>query len=102
MSDSDFSRWFPVPAIARPRPGASERLDQAEPLDGLLPALAGAGSDLDMERPRELLEIHPADDLADGLSAHAGPEHTAALGAGAVALVEGAVLGFTERLHRLE
>ena len=53
------------------RAGAAERLDEAEPLDRLLAALAGAGPDLDVEGPRELLEVHPADDVADRLGAHA-------------------------------
>ena len=86
----------------RARAGAAERLDQAQPLDRLLAALAGAGPDLDVERACQLLEVHPADDLADGLGAHAGAEDPAALGARAVALVEVAVLGLAERLHRLE
>ena len=86
----------------RPRAGAAEGLDEAEPLDRLLAALAGARPDLDVEGPRELLEVHPADDLADRLGAHAGAEQAAALGAGAVALLEGAQLGLAERLHRLE
>ena len=84
------------------RAGAAERLDEAQPLDRLLAALAGAGPDLDVERAGQLLEVHPADDLADGLGAHARAEHAAALGARAVALVEVAVLGLAERLHRLE
>ena len=83
-------------------PAAAEGLDEAEPLDRLLAALAGARPDLDVEGPRELLEVHPADDLADRLGAHAGAEQAAALGAGAVALLEAAELGLAERLHRLE
>ena len=82
--------------------GAAERLDEAQPLDRLLAALAGAGPDLDVERAGQLLEVHPADDLADRLGAHAGPEDAAALGARAVALVEQPVLGLAEGLHRLE
>ncbi len=54
-----------------PRAGATERLDEAEPLDRLLAALAGARPDLDVEAPGELLEVHPADDLADRFGAHA-------------------------------
>ena len=84
------------------RAGATERLDQAQPLDGLLAPLAGAGPDLDVERASQLLEVHPADDLADGLGAHARAEDAATLGARAVALVEVAELGLAERLHRLE
>ena len=86
----------------RARAGTTERLDEAEPLDRLLAPLAGARADLDVERASQLLEVHPADDLADGLGAHAGAEHATALGARAVALVEVAVLGLSERLHRLE
>src|SRR4029079_13473733 len=85
-----------------PRAGASEGLDQAEPLDRLLAALAGARPDLDVEGPRELLEVHPADDLADRLGAHAGVEQAAAAGARSVALLEAAQLELAERLHRLE
>ena len=85
-----------------PGAAAAEGLDQAEPLDRLLAALAGARPDLDVEGPRELLEVHPADDLADRLGAHAGAEQAAALGARAVALLEAAELGLAERLHRLE
>ena len=70
------------------RAGAAERLDEAQPLDGLLAPLAGAGADLDVERASQLLEVHPADDLADRLGAHARAEDAAALGARAVALVE--------------
>src|SRR6185295_455500 len=88
----------PVRARAR----AAERLDEAQPLDGLLAALAGAGPDLDVERAGQLLEVHPADDLAHGLRAHPGAEHAAALGARAVALVEVAELRLAERLHGLE
>ena len=55
-----------------------------------------------MERACQLLEIHPADDLADGLGAHPGAEDAATLGAAAVSLVELAVLGLAEGLHRLE
>ena len=86
----------------RSRAGAAEGLDEAQPLDRLLAALARARPDLDVERASQLLEVHPADDLAHGLGAHPGPEDAAALGAGAVALVQVAVLGLAERLHRLE
>ena len=96
--DRQDGQDHPVRARAR----TAERLDQAEPLDRLLASLAGAGPDLDVEGARQLLEVHPADDLADRLGAHPGPEHAAALGARAVALVEVAVLGLAERLHRLE
>ena len=85
-----------------PRAAAAEGLDEAEPLDRLLAALAGAGPDLDVEGPRELLEVHPADDVADRLRAHARAEDPAGLGAGAEALLERAELGLAERLHRLE
>src|SRR6185369_18048798 len=85
-----------------PGAAAPEGLDQPEALDRLLAALAGAGPDLDVEGPRELLEVHPADDLADGLGAHAGVEQAAAAGAGPVALLEAAQLELAERLHRLE
>src|SRR6185503_6584416 len=84
------------------RAAATEGLDEAQPLDRLLATLARARPDLDMERASQLLEVHPADDLADRLGAHAGTEDAAALGARAVALVEQAVLGLAERLHRLE
>ncbi len=84
------------------RAAAAEGLDQAQPLDRLLAALAGARADLDVERASQLLEVHPADDLADRLGTHAGAEDAAALGARAVALVEHAVLGLAEGLHRLE
>ena len=84
------------------RAAAAERLDEAQPLDRLLAALAGARADLDVERAGQLLEVHPADDLADRLGAHAGAEHAAALGARAVALVEHPVLGLADGLHRLE
>src|SRR5215204_5457926 len=47
------------------RAGAAERLDQAQPLDGLLAALAGAGPNLDVELAGQGLQVHPADDLAD-------------------------------------
>ena len=86
-----------------PRAGAAERLDEAEPLDRLLAALAGARPDLDVERAGQLLEVHPADDLADGLGAHAGaeergrpwrPSRSARRGRGSSSLAE--------RLHRLE
>ena len=86
----------------RSRAGAAEGLDEAQPLDRLLAPLAGARPDLDVERASQLLEVHPADDLADRLGAHPGPEDAAALGARPVALVEVAVLGLAERLHRLE
>ena len=85
-----------------PGAAAAEGLDQAQPLDRLLAALAGAGPDLDVERASQLLEIHPADDLADRLGPHPRAEDAAALGARAVALIEVAVLGLAERLHRLE
>jgi hypothetical protein len=39
-------------------------------------------------RARQLLEIHPADDVADRLCAHRGVEDTAAAAARAVALVQ--------------
>ena len=61
-----------------PRPGPAERLDQAEPLDRLLAPLAGRRPDLDVEGPRELLEVHPLDDVADRLGAHPGVEDPAA------------------------
>src|SRR6185369_4671996 len=64
----------------RPRAGATERLDQAEPLDRLLAALAGAGADLDVELARQRLQVHPADDLANRLGAHAGTEEAALAG----------------------
>src|SRR6185436_18315313 len=64
--------------------------------------LPGAGPDLDVEGPRELLEVHPADDLADGLGAHARVEQAAAASARAVALLEAAQLELAERLHRLQ
>src|SRR4029079_5704462 len=82
--------------------GAAERLDQAEPLDRLLAALAGAGPDLDVEGPRELLEVHPADELAERLGADAGVEEAAVAGARPVALLEAAELELAQRLHRLE
>ena len=85
-----------------PGAGAAEGLDEAQPLDGLLATLTGARPDLDVERASELLQVHPADDLADRLGAHAGTEHAAALGARAVALVEVAVLHLADGLHRLE
>src|SRR4029079_9482310 len=85
-----------------PGAGAPERLDQAEPLDRLLAPLPGARPDLDVEGPRELLEVHPADDLADGLGAHARVEQAAAASARAVALLEAAQLELAERLHRLQ
>ena len=86
----------------RARAGAAERLDEAEPLDGLLPALAGRRPDLDVERPGELLEVHADDDVADGLRAHAGVEDAAAPRAGPEAGIEVAELRLQERLHRLE
>src|SRR5207245_1795611 len=49
-----------------------------------------------------LLEIHPADDLADRLGAHAGVEQTAAPGARPMPLLQPAKLELAERLHRLE
>ncbi len=82
--DRQDGQDHPVRARARP----AEGLDQAQPLDRLLASLTGARADLDVERASQLLEVHPADDLADRLGAHAGSEHTAALGARAVALVE--------------
>ena len=84
------------------RAGAAERLDEAQPLDRLLAALAAGGADFDVERARELVEVHPTDDVADRLRAHAGPEHAAAAGARAVLLVELPELGLAERQHRLE
>src|SRR5438093_667825 len=85
-----------------PGAGATEGLDEAKPLDRLLAALPGARPDLDVEGPRELLEVHPADDLADRLGAHPGVEQAAAAGARAVALLETAQLELAERLHRLQ
>ncbi len=67
-----------------PGAGAAEGLDQAEPLDRLLAALAGRGPDLDVERAGQLVQVHPLDDVADGLGAHAGVEDPAAAGAAAV------------------
>ena len=83
---------------------ATERLDQAEPLDRLLATLAGRGSDLDVQGPTKLLELHPRDDVADGLRAHPGPEDPAAAGTrpGAVALVQVAEVGLGERHERLQ
>src|SRR5712692_4591391 len=86
----------------RARAAAPERLDQAEPLDRLLAPLPGARPDLDMEGPRQLLEIHPADDLADRLRAHPGVEQATTAGARPVSLLEPAQLELAERLHRLE
>ena len=48
------------------------------------------------------LEVHPVDDFADGLGAHAGPEDEAGLGAGAVLLVELAELHLADGHERLE
>ncbi len=62
----------------RARARAAERLDETQPLDGLLAALAGRRPDLDMERARELVQIHATDDVAHRLGAHAGPEDAAA------------------------
>ncbi len=88
----------PLGAVA----GAPERLDQAQALDRLLAALAGAGADLRVEGPRELLEVHPDDDVADGLGAHARPEDAAGARARAVLLVELAELHLADGHERLE
>ena len=80
---------------------AAERLDQAEPLDRLLAPLAGAGPDLDVERSGERLEVHPADDLADGLGAHARGEQAALAGLVEL-LVQRPQLGLADRQHRLD
>ena len=85
----------------RPGAGAAEGLDQAEALDGLLAALAGARPDLDVEGPREGLQVHPADDLADRLGAHAGGEQAALAGLVEL-LVEAAELGLADGQHRLD
>ena len=82
--------------------GAAERLDQAQPLDGLLAALAGAGPDLRVQGARQLLEVHPDDDVAHRLGAHAGPEDPAGAGTGAVLLVQLAELHLADRHERLE
>ena len=86
----------------RPRAGAAEGLDETEPLDRLLAALTGGRPDLHVELPGELLELHPGDDLADGLRAHPGPEEPAAPGPRAVPLVEVPEVGLGEGEHRLE
>ncbi len=65
----------------RPRAGAAECLDQAQPLDGLLAALARRGPDLDVEGASQLLEIHPDDDVADRFGAHGGVEDPTAAAA---------------------
>src|ERR687897_81243 len=53
-------------------------------------------------RTDKLLEVHPADDLADRIGTHARAEHAATLGAGAVQGIEAAELVLAERHHRLE
>ena len=83
-------------------PGPAERLDQAQALDRLLAAHAGTGAHFDVQRTSQVLEAHPADDLADGFGAHARAEHAATLGTRPVALIERSVLVLAERLHRLE
>ena len=96
--DRQDGQDHPLGAIA----GPAERLDQAEPLDGLLAALPGARPDLRVEGARELLEVHPDDDVADGLGAHPGPEDAAGAGTGAVLLVELAELHLADRHQGLE
>src|SRR4029077_4030195 len=72
-----------------------------ESLDRLLAALAGARPDLDVERSGERLQVHPADDLADGLGAHARGEQPATAGLVEL-LVEGPQLGLADREHGLD
>jgi hypothetical protein len=59
----------------RPRAGLAEGLDEAQPLDRLLPALAGGLAHLDVQVLAERVEVDLLDDLLDRLGAHAGVEH---------------------------
>ena len=77
----------------RTRAGLAEGLDEAQPLDRLLPALAGGLAHLDVQVLAELIEVDLLDDLLDRLGAHAGVEHPAVL------LGERAVLGLGEDLQ---
>ncbi len=86
----------------RTRAGAAERLDEAQPLDRLLPALPRRLPDLDVESPRELLEVHPDDDVADRLGAHPGEEDATAARPSPEPSVEVPHLALEERLHRLQ
>ena len=84
-----------------PGAAAAERLDEAQPLDGLLAAHAGRGPDLAVELLRERLEVHAQDPLADGLGAHAGAEQAGrATHAAAVLAVELAEVPAVERRLR--
>ena len=79
-------------------PRAPEGLDQAQPLDRLLAALAGRGPDLAVQLLGELVELHALDQLAHRLGAHAGAEQArATTHARAVLAVELAVVEAVER-----
>ena len=70
-------------------PRAAERLDEPQPLDGLLAAHPGRGPDLAVEVPRERLHVHLEHPLADRLGAHArGEQAGCAAHAAAVLAVE--------------
>ena len=85
------------------RAGATEGLDEAQPLDGLLAAHAGARANLRVELAGESLEVEAHDALAHGLRAHAGPEEPlAALDAAAVLAVEVAEVPAVQRGLRQE
>src|SRR5439155_9590188 len=80
----------------RARAALAERLDQAQPLDRLLPALAGGLAHLDVELLGQVVEVQLLDDLLDRLGAHAGVEEPA------VPLAERAELALGQGLHDLD
>src|SRR6185503_14268942 len=73
----------------------------AQALDRLLAALPRARPDLDVELAPQRLEVHPADDLAHGLGAHAGAEEPALAGL-VEALIQAPQLGLADGQHRLD
>ena len=89
-------------------PGSAERLDEAQPLDGLLAAHAGGGPDLAVQVGGERLEVHARDALTDRLGAHARAEqpgratHAAAVLAVELAEVPAVERGLGQQLARLE
>src|SRR5439155_1005871 len=80
----------------RARAALAERLDQAQPLDRLLPALAGGLAHLDVELLGQVVEVQLLDDLLDRLGAHARVEEPA------VPLAERAELALAQGLHDLD
>ena len=80
----------------RSRAALAECLDQAQPLDRLLAALARRLAHLHVERLRQLVEVDLLDDLLDRLGAHPGVEHAP------VHLGEVPELALGEDLHDLD